>query len=151
MGALNIYIKDKAQKLIKKFKTYDPIELATAMNIEIKYYKFQEMKGFYLYYQRKRCIGINSNLSDIEQRLCCAHEIGHDQLHRRFVQYMKDYHMFSDVRHEYEANILAAHLLIPDSILVKYQITNYSIAEIAAQENLYPELLKLKLQLEYTR
>lgn len=141
------YIEYKAKKLIKKYKTRNPFRLAEIMNINIRFYNFKHLKGFYTYYKRNRYIGINQNLSDIEQALCCAHEIGHDQLHRHITYYMKDYDLFTTSKTEYHANLMAAHLLIPDNLLDKYTKYNYTIEEIAAIENLYPDLIKLKFNL----
>jgi Zn-dependent peptidase ImmA (M78 family) len=138
------YIERISKKLVRKYKTRNPFELAEALNINIKFYDFRELKGFYTYYKRNRYIGINRNLCTIEQALCCAHEIGHDQLHRHLTYYMKDYVFFSNITTEYQANLMAAHILIPDDLLDKYSRYNYTIEQIAAIEHLYPGLIKLK-------
>lgn len=140
------YIEYQAKKLVHKYRTRNPFELAEALNITIKFYDFKELKGFYTYYKRNRYIGINQNLCKIEQTLCCAHEIGHDQLHRHLTYYMKDYNFFTNSRAEYQANLMAAHILIPDDLLDKYSNTNFTIEQIAAQENLYPDLIRLKFK-----
>lgn len=140
------YIEYKSRKLLKKYKTRNPFMLAEAMNITIKYYDFKTLKGFYTYCYKNRYIGLNRNLCDIEQRLCCAHEIGHDQLHRHLTHYMKDYNLFAtNSKIEYQANLMAAHLLVPDNLLDKYHGCNYTLEQIAALEHLYPDLIKLKL------
>lgn len=142
------YIERKAIKLIRKYNTRNPFELAYALNINVRFYDFNKLKGFYTYYKRNRFIGINQNLSKIEQALCCAHEIGHDQLHRHLTYYMKDYDFFTNIKTEYQANLMAAHILIPDDLLDKYSKYNYTIEQIAAIENLYPDLIKLRFNLD---
>ena len=57
---------------------------------------------------------------------------------------MKDYVFFSNIATEYQANLMAAHILIPDDLLDKYSRYNYTIEQIAAIEHLYPGLIKLK-------
>lgn len=141
------YIECQAKKLVRKYNTRNPFELAYVLNISVKFYNFKKLKGFYTYYKRNRYIGINQNLSEIEQILCCAHEIGHDQLHRHLTYYMKDYDFFTNIKTEYQANLMAAHILIPDDLLDKYSKHNYTIEQIAAMENLYPDLIKLKFNL----
>ena len=144
-GPVREYIEYKSRKLFKKYKTRNPFMLAEAMNITIRYYDFKDLKGFYTYCYKNRYIGINQNLCDIEQSLCCAHEIGHDQLHRHLTYYMKDYNLFTtNSKTEYQANLMAAHILVPDDILDKYYGYNYTLEEIAAIERLYPDLIKLK-------
>lgn len=142
------YIERQAIKLIRKYNTRNPFELAYALNINVRFYAFNKLKGFYTYYKRNRFIGINQNLSKIEQALCCAHEIGHDQLHRHLTYYMKDYDFFTNIKTEYQANLMAAHILIPDNLLDKYSKYNYTIEQIAAIENLYPDLIKLRFNLD---
>ncbi|MDD3839957.1 MAG: ImmA/IrrE family metallo-endopeptidase [Clostridia bacterium] len=143
---MNKYIENKAKKLIKKHNTRNPFELAKAMNINVRFYNFKKLKGFYTYHRRNRYIGINRNLCDIEQQLCCTHEISHDQLHRHLTYYMKDYNIFTNVKTEYEANLMAAHILVPDNLLDKYSGLNFSVEQIAAIEKLYPDLIKLKFK-----
>jgi len=57
---------------------------------------------------------------------------------------MKDFNFFSNSKAEYQANLMAAHILIPDDLLDKYAKYNYTIEQIAAEENLYPDLIRLK-------
>jgi len=55
-----------------------------------------------------------------------AHEIGHDQLHRKECVNGASFHesrIFSPLNHyEIEANIFAAHLLIPDDEVIEAMI-----------------------------
>jgi len=43
---------------------------------------------------------------------------------------------------------MAAYILIPDDLLDKYSKHNYTIEQIAAMENLYPDLIKLRFNLD---
>lgn len=141
------YIERESKKLLRKYKTRNPFKLAEALNINIKFYDFKNLKGFYTYYKRNRFIGINQNLCRIEQALCCAHEIGHDQLHRHLTYYMKDYNFLPNSKAEYQANLMAAYILVPDDLLEQYSGYDYTIDQIAAAESLYPDLIKLRFNL----
>ena len=64
--------------------------------------------------KRNRVIFINSNLPEYLQKIVCAHELGHDILHRHLaknvaLQEFMLYDMTS--RPEYEANMVAADIL----------------------------------------
>lgn len=53
--SMNRYIYDKVNRLIKKYKTRDPIELIEALNINLVYLpKTEILLGMYHYIQRNR-------------------------------------------------------------------------------------------------
>ena len=69
---------------------------------------FTELKGLYRVIKRVRYIVINANIPYRVQRIVCAHEIGHDQLHREFATQtaLQEFVMYKmDTRPKYEANI----------------------------------------------
>jgi Zn-dependent peptidase ImmA (M78 family) len=145
------YIQLTAEKLVRKYKTRCPFEVADSLNIQIIHGDLKTLKGFCKYFKRNRFIGINQNLCQIEKILTCSHELGHDRLHEhelKLLKCMKDYNIFCTSKNEYEANLFAAHFLIPDNLLSKYQLKNYTIEQIASNENLYPELIRLKFALK---
>ena len=41
------YIERQAIKLIRKYNTRNPFELAYALNINVRFYDFNKLKGFY--------------------------------------------------------------------------------------------------------
>ena len=82
--SMNRYIYDKVNRLIKKYKTRDPIELIEALNINLVYLpKTEILLGMYHYIQRNRFIFISSN-TNFNRKTILAHELGHDQLHRDY-------------------------------------------------------------------
>ena len=71
-------------------------------------------------------------------RIVCAHELGHDQLHRKLAQ-ANSLHEFTlydmTTRPEYEANIVAAEILIDNDELLDY-IYNYHYSAMDTDINL---------------
>ncbi len=129
------YIADSSLKLIKKYKTRDPFEIAGKIGIEILMFDgLKRLKGMYRIIKRNRFIILNSNNSKDLNRIVCAHELGHDRLHREFAksapfQEFALYNMTS--RREYEANIFAANLLIDSKEILKYIREGYDTLQIS--------------------
>ncbi len=72
-----------AQNLIRKTGYTDPFDIAEDIGIEIIFSDdLSSLKGMYCVVKRNRFIIINSFLSERMQKIVCAHELGHDQLHR---------------------------------------------------------------------
>ena len=81
-------------------------------------------------------------------RIVCAHELGHDRLHRNFAkdtlfQEFMLYNMAS--RHEYEANIFAANLLLDDDEVLEYIKNGYDTLKIASATETDINLVALKV------
>src|SRR5699024_6697147 len=91
--SMNRYIYDKDNRLIKKYKTRDPIELIEALNINMVYLlETKILLRIYHYIQRNRFIYISSN-TNLNRKTILALELGHEQLHR-------DYCMSSGAFHD---------------------------------------------------
>ncbi len=118
------------ERLVKKFQTRDPFEIAQGLGIVVydDCEGFGDLKGMYSVVKKQRSIFLNKDLDRRTARIVCAHEIGHDQLHRelirggRFLQEFELYNMAS--RREYEANIVCASILLSDEEILDY-IYNY--------------------------
>jgi len=128
-------IKNTALKLVQKHKTRDPFALTDALNVSIK---------FYFVCFRQTYFGINSNLPKVLQTACCAHMIGHDRLHGHLTDFQMDFDLFANTEREYEANLMAAHILVPPDLLDKYHNCQMTIEQIAAKEHLHPELIRIR-------
>ncbi|WP_150273181.1 ImmA/IrrE family metallo-endopeptidase [Paenibacillus tepidiphilus] len=100
-------------KLIIKYKTSDPFELAAALGIHIRFCDLGEgTKGLYYRILRRRFIVIHQGLSAEWQRFVCAHELGHDRLHKwmnRF--FLEENSFFAPGKMERQANLFALKLL----------------------------------------
>ena len=111
--------------LVRRFGTRDPFQIAGELGISVLLREdFGSLKGMYRVIKRNRFIFLNKDLGDRMLRIVCAHEIGHDQLHRdivkqnRFLQEFQLYNMAS--RREYEANIVGASILLSDEEILDY-------------------------------
>lgn len=106
------YIANQVHETVKKYDETDPVRLAKAMNI---YLRFDHLgtapgciKGFFAIISRIKHITINCDLPEELQKVILAHEIGHVVLHKKEAQ-MSAFHeleLFDNVdQKEYEANI----------------------------------------------
>ena len=110
--------------LVKRCRTRDPFEIAKSLGVEVLHCDdFGPLKGMYRVIKRNRFIFINKDLSPRMQTIVCAHEIGHDQLHRSMakndaIQEFMLYDMAT--KPEYEANIVAAEILLDTDTILEY-------------------------------
>ncbi|MBE7066958.1 MAG: ImmA/IrrE family metallo-endopeptidase [Ruminococcaceae bacterium] len=146
------FIHDTVSNIIKKFDTRDPFNICSNMNIHI-YYKDlgSSLKAYYFYHSRIKNIIINVNSQGPMTRVLCAHELGHAMLHNnpKAVCLFKETELFDATGlAEYEANLFAADLLIPDSELLSLMVNPDKTVFNIAQEFYVPvELLEFKLQI----
>jgi Zn-dependent peptidase ImmA (M78 family) len=135
---MNAYYADIykcSKRLIRKFGTSDPFVIAKGLGIEILYSDgLRQLKGMYRIIKRNRFIILNSANTPEMNRIVCAHELGHDRLHKEFaktnhIQEFMLYDMTS--RYEYEANIFAANLLLDDNETLEYIKSGYDALQIA--------------------
>ncbi|KOY81539.1 ImmA/IrrE family metallo-endopeptidase [Lysinibacillus macroides] len=140
-----MWLKTFIEKQIKKYNTSCPFKLANYLNIQvIEYDLHEEIRGYYKYDRRNKYIVINSNLTDEWKRIVCAHELGHALLHPRLnTPFMRKNTLFLIDKIEREANLFAAHLLIPDENLFNFS-EQTTIYDIATLHNVPIELVELK-------
>lgn len=145
----NRWIYDKVNDLVNKHGTRNPEILIKALKINLVYMEAtQALLGMYRIILRNRYIFIPNNVGSLKNTVL-AHELGHDQLHRKECMGGASFHesrIFHDTsRYEMEANIFAAHLLIPDEdilSIIKYASSDRSLAnELGVDIN----LLNLKI------
>ena len=91
---------------------------------------------------------INNNLDRRTALIVCAHELGHDQLHRELgkgngIQEFSLYNMTS--RCEYEANVFTAELTLPDDKTIQLICVGYDSEQIARSLNSDINLVALKV------
>lgn len=99
--------------------------------------------------KRNRFIFINQDMSEQMQRIVCAHELGHDQLHRSLAKNnaIQEF-MLYDMRStpEYEANIVASEILLDtDEILEYIYHYDYTSEQIARVMETDINLVALKI------
>ena len=135
--------KKIAEKLIKKFHTNCPFQLAREMGVVILFERLGNTLGYFNKYKRIRIIHINQELSEADQQFACAHELGHSVLHPAVnTPFLKRNTLFSISKIEREANEFAIELLLPDTLLHEYN--DISLSQIAATCGVPHNLLFLK-------
>ncbi|MBQ9083588.1 MAG: ImmA/IrrE family metallo-endopeptidase [Clostridia bacterium] len=139
---------EDAARLVGKYGTRDPFELAAETGAEVIFTDLGSLKGMYTYIQHNRFIVISNALDEATARIVCAHELGHDQLHRAlvkdsFLQETMLYNMKN--RTEYEANVFAAELLLSDEDILRNAEEGMDIDTIAAVTETDVNLVALKL------
>lgn len=141
---LNQKIHSTVNTLKIKYNTSDPFELIDYLDFEYFNTSLGSRLGCYFMIQRSKCIFLNNSIENqYMRRIIAAHELGHAILHPNINCYfIKNYTLYSTHAFEIEANTFAAELLISDDIN-KYN--GYTIEQIAAFENVIPELVKLKI------
>ncbi len=147
---MSSYLFDAADRLVRKYKTRDPFEILEAMKVTVSETDaFRHLKGYCFLSNRFFYVGISSRLDAREKKVVAAHELGHIVLHKKLLSVapMQDTLLYrmSD-RTEYEANLFAADLLLPDE----------EVLQLAAEEGqdyfslcrrmyVSPELMSFKL------
>lgn len=124
---------DRAEQLVKQFATRDPFMIAEGCGIYLSFRDIGGIKGFYKIINRERHIVINQNIGRPEARIICAHELGHDMLHRDFARSGAALEMTlfdMSTRPEHEANLFAADLLVSDEDMIE-ALRHYDIAGAA--------------------
>lgn len=129
-------ITKRADGLVRKYMTRDPFEIAEALGIHVFFdNQLKRLKGMYFVMKRNRYIYINSNLDERTQRIVCAHELGHDQLHRDIAKAngLQEFVLYDmSTRPEYEANIFASSILLDEKEMLELIYDyNYDAEQIA--------------------
>ena len=146
------FIHKKVDKITKKFDTRDPFEICKNMYIQI-YYKDlgNALKAYYFCQSRIKNIVINTRSGLIVRHILCAHELGHAVLHNKLatMRGFKELELFDSlVPTEYEANLFAAELIIPDDKL--FELLNEkdkTFFDIATKLYVPSELLDFKFRI----
>lgn len=142
-------IIELTQKILDEYGGRDIFETAENSGAKVWFRDIGSLKGFYVFENTKRYIVVNSALSHMMKKVVCAHEFGHDMLHRELAAGgIRDCTLFLDTnKTEREANLFAANILISDDdILSEVQYCQTSEA-LASELGLPAELVEYKLQL----
>lgn len=145
----NDTISLQVNKILKQCDSRNPFDIAKELGIMVLFDdNLDKLKGMYCIIKRNRIIIINSNLPEEMQKIVCAHEIGHDVLHRQLaslgaLQEFVLYDMKS--RPEYEANMFAAELLLDDKDVYNLVIEGYDMQQVAGELNTDINLVGLKM------
>lgn len=111
--------------LVRRYGTRDPFQIANALGINVMddCENLGSLKGMYCIVKRNRFIFLNKDLSPQMKRIVCAHEIGHDRLHRALAKKhgLQEFVLYDmATKPEYEANIVAAEILLDSDEILEY-------------------------------
>ena len=142
----NEYIRNKAERLTKDLCTRDPETIARLLGITICKRRFSTQKGAYVLIANNPYIFLKRDLAEPMRSIVILHEIGHDRLHRKQAQTFKEFNLFDKTggTMEYEANLFAAHIMLPDDEVIDYIKQGYTSEQIAAFMNSDANLVALK-------
>lgn len=142
-------IKKRVDDLVRRFGTRDPFHLAKALGVTVMFRSdFKDLKGMYKVILRNRYIFLNGNLDPSMQWVVCAHELGHDLLHRRFLSssMFKEFVLYDmKQKPEFEANVFAAELLLDDEVVVACFREGYDVFQVAGMLGVDVNLLLVKV------
>lgn len=137
-----------AESVLDKYGGRNVFETAENSGANVWFRKLGGLKGFYICENGKRYIVINEALDDTMQKVVCAHEFGHDMLHRELsVGGIREGTLFLDTnKTEREANLFAACMLISDEEMLDAIYESSDIAGAASLLGLPREIVKYKLK-----
>jgi len=90
----------------------------------------------YKYFKRNRFAAINEKLDPFTQELVCVHELGHDILHLDLVRKvcLQEFMLYvMKIRPEYNANLFASGILLPDDRILDFVHEVYDIEQISRE------------------
>ena len=143
-------LSEVGERLVRRCGTRDPFEIARQLGIEVLLCPdFGSMKGMYRVIKRNRFIFLNRDLTPQMHRIVCAHELGHDQLHRDLAKTgaLQEFMLYDmTTKPEYEANIVAAEILLDtDEVLDYVYHYGYTSEQIAKAMDTDINLVALKV------
>ena len=146
----SFYIYSKATEMVKQTGTRNPMKIASEIGVMLRYSdELDKLLGLYTYRWKHRIILLNDKMEEIMARMVCAHELGHDALHRDIAKGdgLKEFVLFNmkDTT-EYEANAFAAHLIIDDDDIYSMSKDKYDVVQMAKMLNVNINLVLIILQ-----
>ena len=149
MYASTSEIVQKANHIVRLCGTRDPHRIADELGIEIIYCPFKSQRGAYKVIMRNRFMFVKEDLSPVMENIVLLHELGHDSLHREEatkVGGFKEFNIFDirDSRMEYEANIFATQIALPDDDFLELAEQGYDVQQIASAMHSDVNLVALK-------
>ena len=144
----SFYIYSKATDMVKQTGTRNPMKIASEIGVMLRYSEeLDKLLGLYTYRWKHRIILLNDKMEEIMARMVCAHELGHDALHRDIAKGdgLKEFVLFNmkDTT-EYEANAFAAHLIIDDDDIYSMSKEKYDVVQMAKMLNVNINLVLIK-------
>lgn len=140
-------IIETAEDVLRRYGGRDIFETAANAGANVWFRRLGSLKGFYICENGMRYIVINEELDDTLKKVVCAHEFGHDMLHRELsAGGIRENTLFlATDKTEREANIFAACVLISDEDILDNITRGADIAAVASSIGLPREIVGYKL------
>lgn len=123
----------KAKRIIRRAGSRDPDRIIKELGITVIEAPFKKQKGVYKVIERNRYIFLKEDLDPVMRGIVLLHEVGHDTLHRKEASIFQEFDLFDmkTNRMEYEANLFAAEIMLPDEEILEYIYQDYDAEKIA--------------------
>ena len=141
-------IYDLVQTVISEHGTRDPFDICADLNILLIITDLDSLQGMLAFIDGVPVILISSKIDERQQRIVCAHELGHFFLHSEIVKEkcLREFEIFNMCdKIEYEANVFACHLLIDEDEMLEHFSDGYTAFEVAMMLGYNVDLLSLKM------
>ena len=114
-------VKALADKIAREHRTRDPFQIAEYLGFITVFAPLKEVRGFQQRILRRNLVYINSELDETQQKLVCAHELGHYFLHRGTNRIFMDRSTdFVPQKTENEANEFSVDLIYSDEEIADF-------------------------------
>lgn len=121
--------KAMANSVAEKYSSRNPLCIADDLGIIVIHTPLIEMRGLRQCVKRRVILYINSNLDERQQRLVCAHELGHHFLHRGLNRLFMDRNTcMVTSKYENEAQRFSVDLMFDDCELSEFLDLPVSVA-----------------------
>ena len=111
-------VRALAAKIAAKHNTRNPLQIAEDLGFIIVFAPLVDMRGYHQRIRRRNIIYINSDLDEQQQRLVCAHELGHYFMHRGMNRIFMDHStQIVTQKFENEAHCFSMELIYSDEEL----------------------------------
>lgn len=140
-------IIETAESVLEEFGGRNIYETAENSGANVWFRELGGLKGFYICENGSRYIVINDELDEVLKKVVCAHEFGHDMLHRELsAGGIREGTLFLETnKTEREANLFAASVLITDDEILEAVSYFADIGSVASNLNLPSEIVQYKL------
>lgn len=143
---------EQADAIVAECRSRDPERIASLLGVQIMERDFKKQLGVYKPVLGIPFIFIKADLPPLMRRIVLLHELGHHLLHHSEAEegeVFSELRLFSlkNDRMEYEANIFAAQVSIPDDEFLELIELGYDISQVAAAMGTDENLVALKVEL----
>ena len=134
-----------AARLAEKHRTRNPFRIAEELGIIVFKCPLVGIRGFQQRIKRRKIIYINSHLDDHQQKIVCAHELGHIFLHGGMNRiFLNQSTNLVAQKFENEANFFSVDLIFSDDDLIP--LLDQPLEVAAAAMGISPALARHRLQ-----